>query len=501
MTQPTFTIFPALHIRDGKTTRFGTVDTISAAYDEDPVTCAQNWIDQGAQWIQLVNLDAAFDKEAPHNWELVKQICQLDVKVQFGGGIRSIADVDWAIDSGIERVIIGTAAVENPQMMAQAVSKYGNQQIILAIDSDQAGGVRTHGRQTAGAFGAISLGRQMRQLGVKTAVYTNVNRDGSMSGVDWQTAATLANDTGLEIIAGGGVSDYDDIIACYHQEGISGIVVGRALYANKINLKKAVDSLKLKLSFDSGVPNWKTSQQTPWGRLRYKIAENNLQTHLPSKTGLHILDAGGGNGMDAIPLARQGHHVTLLDPSQAMLNDAGVMADENQVVNNMAFQLAEVMHIPHIYPDATFDVVLSHNVLQFVDDPTRFVNDLAHVMKPDGVLSLISVNRYALPYRAAFLDGNIEQAIEMLDEREQVSTTFHSPMHHYAGDEVITMLENVGLTVEAHYGIRCLYDYWGDNERKGEKKTAVALETLEMALTNRHPYKLLARFFQIIARK
>lgn len=497
-----FTIFPAIHIRAGQVVRFAGSDVDNATvYSNDPVAAAQQWIDQGATWLHVVNLDAAFDEEAAHNWQVVKQICRLDARIQFGGGIRTLADVDWAVDAGIERVIIGTAAVERPQLMAEAVSKYGNKRIILAIDSDKAGNVRTHGRRSSGEFGTISFGRQMRQLGVTTAVYVSINRDGAMAGVDWQSAARLASDTGLEIVAGGGVADYDDIIACYHQEGISGVVVGRALYTNKISLPKALDSLQLKLSFDSRLPNWKASQQTPWGRLRYRIASVNLNKHLPQEGGLHILDAGGGNGRDAIPLAQLGHHVTLLDPSQAMLNDAGVLADENQVVNKMTFQLAEVMHIPHIYPEAQFDVVLSHNVLQFVQNPVAFIKDMAHVLKPGGLLSLISVNRFALPYRAAFLEGDIAQAIDLLDEREQVSSTFQSTMQHYSVEETADFINEAGLIVEADYGIRCLYDYWGDNQRKADRATARQLEALELLLTDRHPYKLLARFFQLIARK
>ncbi|MFT7587718.1 MAG: phosphoribosylformimino-5-aminoimidazole carboxamide ribotide isomerase, partial [Cellvibrionaceae bacterium] len=200
-----FTIFPAVHIRSGKVVRFkGGDSSNSIVFSSDPVACAQNWIDQGATWLQLVNLDAVFDEGTANNWELIKKICQLNVNIQLAGGIRTMEDVDWALNSGINRVIIGSAAVDNPQFMADAIAKYGADKVIVAIDSDESGKVRTHGWRGVSAIESIGFGVQMRQLGVTTAVYTNIHRDGSMTGVDWQSAADLSKFTGLQIIAGGG---------------------------------------------------------------------------------------------------------------------------------------------------------------------------------------------------------------------------------------------------------------------------------------------------------
>ena len=132
MTEKVFNIFPAIHLKEGQVVRFtrGDIDS-PVVFHTDPVACAQQWIEQGASWIQLINLDAAFDLEANRNWDLVEAITDLNVNIQFGGGIRDMDDIDWAFKSGIKRVIIGTAAIENPSLMAEAISKYGQEAIVL----------------------------------------------------------------------------------------------------------------------------------------------------------------------------------------------------------------------------------------------------------------------------------------------------------------------------------------------------------------------------------
>lgn len=497
-----FTIFPAIHLRAGQVIRFTAGDLSTATvYSSDPVACARNWIEQGATWLQLVNLDAAFDEAAEHNWQLVKEICQLDVKVQFGGGIRSMADIDWAIESGIDRVIIGTAAVEDPRIMADAIAKYGPEQIVLAIDSDKSGKIRTHGWRSEGAIEAISFGRQMRHLGVMDAVYTNINRDGSMSGVDWQSAANLASYTGLNIIAGGGVGTYDDIIACYHQEGIGGVVIGRALYAEKISLSNALETLKLKISFDRELPKWKEDQLTTWAQLRYKVAHHNIQNHLPQNRVLHILDAGGGNGREAIPLAKLGHQMTLLDSSPMMLNDAGVYADEHQVANRITYRLGDIEEMESFFESEQFDVILCHNVLHFSDRPDRQLNAMFRTLKPGGFVSILGINRFSTPYRKAFFERDLAGVLPVLESRKLISKTFKAPVNLYSGEEIGEMLTAAGLAVESQYGVRCITDYWGDNDLKSTPDNAAELEKIELGLTGRHPYYLTARFYQVIGRK
>ena len=218
-----FTIFPAIHIRNGVVVRFtkGDIDH-PIVFHTDPVACAQQWIDQGAIWLQVINLDAAFDEDATNNWSLIKKMADLDVNIQFGGGIRSMDDVHWAMKIGIKRVIIGTAAIEEPQLMADAIVAYGSDSIILGIDADEAGEVKIHGWKAGGSVQATSLAIQMRHFGVTTAILTSIHLDGSMTGVDLEASIALSQVSGLNIIVGGGIGSLADVSDCYNNAGITG---------------------------------------------------------------------------------------------------------------------------------------------------------------------------------------------------------------------------------------------------------------------------------------
>ena len=247
-----FTIFPAIHLRDGKVVRF-TQGNIGEAvvFHKDPLACAQQWIDQGAEWLQVINLDAAFDEEASINWRLIEKMCAKNVNIQFGGGIRCMDDVHWAIKTGIKRVIIGTAAVVQPEMMATAIAAYGGDAIVLGIDADAAGEVQIHGWQTGASVQAASLAIQMRQLGVTTAIHTSIHLDGSMTGVDLEASIELARISGLNIVVGGGIGSLEDLLDCFNNKGISGVIVGQALYTGKLDLKKALRTAAQKDSFET----------------------------------------------------------------------------------------------------------------------------------------------------------------------------------------------------------------------------------------------------------
>ena len=302
-----FSIFPAIHLRNGKVVRFEPGDiSHPIVFDTDPIACAQRWIGEGARWLQVVNLDAAFDEEASHNWDLISQMAGLDVNIQFGGGIRSLDDVDWAIRSGIKRVILGTAAVESPQIMAQSIARYGNEAIVLGIDADASGEVKTHGWQSAGSIQATAFAIQMRQLGVTTAVHTSIHRDGSMTGADLEASIDLARASGLRIIVGGGIGSMEDVRECFNKDGIDGVIIGKALYTGQVELKNALRVSERKDSFEAAVENWKVDQNKPWNRFGYELVEHNLKNHIPvDSPPLRILDAGGGNGLHSLPLAHE----------------------------------------------------------------------------------------------------------------------------------------------------------------------------------------------------
>lgn len=498
-----FTIFPAIHLRDGKVVRFTKGDIANPiVFHTDPLACAKHWIEQGAEWLQLVNLDAAFDEEASHTWALIKQICGLDVNIQFGGGIRNMEDVDWAIQSGIKRVIIGTAAVENPQLMAQAIGRYGSDAIALAIDTTAGGEVKIHGWKAAANIHATALAIQMRQLGVTTAIHTSIHQDGSMTGIDLEASIDLASISGLRIIVGGGIGSLQDVRDSFNNKGIDGVIIGKALYTGDVDLKHALRIAERKQSFEAGVASWKTEQGRPWNRFGYELIEHNLKKHIPMDSPpLRILDAGGGNGLDALALARMNHHVDIVDISQQMLNDARANAALAGVTHRVDTHAMDIHALDRKFPANLFDLVLCHNLIQFVDDLQAVLESIVGMIKPDGMLSLITTNQYSLPYQAAFLEGDLEQAYRMLDEDMHYNSVFDINVHEYRHDDIITLLEGLGLKLEKHYGIRCLYNYWGTNELKQNSSVHEKLKKLEMELTERYPYKLGARQFQLIARK
>lgn len=252
--------------------------------------------------------------------------------------------------------------------------------------------------------------------------------------------------------------------------------------------------------FDNAVDKWIDSNNMPWGRLKTDLTRSNLKRHLSSQP-LRILDAGGGTGADSIPLAQEGHVVDLVDYSQAMLAAAERDATHAGVSQCVRLHQADVMQIPPLFSTPQFDVVLCHNVLQYVDDVPALLRALVEPLKPDGIVSLISTNRFAIPWRAAFFRNDLDEAYQVLDARSEMTMLFGHPAAEYSGDEVQAMLPQTALAFDAYYGIRCVTDYWGDNERKLQPEIWAKIVRLEFALTGRYPYNLLARFWQIIAHK
>jgi phosphoribosylformimino-5-aminoimidazole carboxamide ribotide isomerase len=495
-----FTIFPAIHLRNGEVVRFTRGDTKNpVVFHTDPIACAQQWIEQGAEWLQVINLDAAFNEDASNNWALIEKICQLDANIQFGGGIRNMDDVHWAIKSGIKRVIIGTAAVKNPQLMADAIAEYGSDPIILAIDADAEGEVQIHGWRAGGCVQATGLAIQMRQLGVTSAIHTSIHRDGSMTGIDLDASIELARVSGLDITVGGGIGSSEDVLECYNNKGINGVIIGKALYTGKVDLKNALRTANQKDSFETSVPGWKAEQNTTWAKFSYELVANNLKKHIPvDSPPLRILDAGGGNGLDSLALARMNHQLEIVDTAQAMLDDANANAALAGVSGRVNTHSIDILNIARKFGEDEFDMVLCHNVAQYVDEIEPLLDVLFKVLKPGGMLSLILPNQYSLPYQAAFQNGNLDEAYELLDQKQQHSSVFGVDIHEFRADELIAWLEQKGYRVKKHYGIRCMYNYWGTNEEKEDAEVYEKLKKLEFALTDREAYKHTARLFQLI---
>ncbi len=253
-------------------------------------------------------------------------------------------------------------------------------------------------------------------------------------------------------------------------------------------------------TFNNYMPVWKAEQQTPWFRLRYTTVQANLRRHLAQRP-LEILDVGGGNGHEALPLAALGHHVTLVDFSAEMLADARHNVEAAGMHDHITLVQADVADLPSRFAAETFDAVLCHNVLQYVPDPRAALVGIAALVRPGGLLSVSAPNPYGDTYLTALLQLNLPEALARLDAPTVVANLFGVPVWRFTGEEMIGLLAEVGCECAGHYGILSVCAYIANNDLKYDPTFFAQLEQLELALTDRYPYYLVARFFQVVARK
>lgn len=232
-------IYPAIDLRAGKVVRLREGDPEKQTiFSDDPLQTAQRWLNEGAAWLHVVNLDGAF-KQANDNSAILEKIVQLNLKVQFGGGLRTMTDIENALQLGVARVVIGTVAVENPVLVLEALQKFGSDRICVALDARD-GKIATHGWTAVSEETPITLGRAMAKKGVEYALYTDVKRDGSMIGANIQDTISLARQTGLKVIASGGVTTMPEIATLAHSGVVEGAIIGMALYKGEITLQEAL---------------------------------------------------------------------------------------------------------------------------------------------------------------------------------------------------------------------------------------------------------------------
>ncbi|MBA3874855.1 MAG: 1-(5-phosphoribosyl)-5-[(5-phosphoribosylamino)methylideneamino]imidazole-4-carboxamide isomerase [Anaerolineae bacterium] len=234
-------IYPAIDLRGGKVVRLKEGDpNRQTVFSEDPIATAQQWLAQGAKWIHIVNLDGTFaDTVDSPNARILEAVAKFDVKVQFGGGLRTITDIERAIEQGATRVIIGTAAIEHPELVSEAVTRWGSERICVGLDARD-GKVATRGWQNKTDMTPLELGKQMVERGVVHALYTDVNRDGLLQGVNVEATAMLAWETAMQVIASGGVGTLDDIKRLKATNIVAGAVIGMALYEGRFELADAI---------------------------------------------------------------------------------------------------------------------------------------------------------------------------------------------------------------------------------------------------------------------
>jgi phosphoribosylformimino-5-aminoimidazole carboxamide ribotide isomerase len=232
-------IYPAIDLRGGKVVRLREGDpNRQTTYSDDPLSMARFWVVRGASWLHVVNLDGALT-EANNNSGILAQIAGLNVKVQFGGGLRTASDIAAAFARGAARVVLGTAAVQNPTLVEAAIGRYGADAVCVALDARD-GYVTTHGWKQTTDMTAVALGKQMAAIGVRHVLFTDVAKDGGLEGVNRDATIALARETGLSVIASGGVSSLDDLTALKESGVVAGAVIGMALYEGKFDLRDAL---------------------------------------------------------------------------------------------------------------------------------------------------------------------------------------------------------------------------------------------------------------------
>lgn len=232
-------IYPAIDLRHGKVVRLTHGDpNQQTTYGDDPLATARRWAEAGAHWIHVVNLDGAFGDKvgAAANRSLLQSLAAVGPQIQFGGGLRTLADMEAALARGAARVAIGTLAIEQPEVLPAAVERFGSDRVVVSLDA-QHGRVKTRGWQSEGGADTITIGRQIRSAGVNLVVHTDIGRDGDLAGVNADAAAELARETGLQVIASGGVSSIEDVRRLTGVAGIEGVIIGRALYTGAIDLQ------------------------------------------------------------------------------------------------------------------------------------------------------------------------------------------------------------------------------------------------------------------------
>ncbi len=234
-------IIPAVDIKDGRCVRLlqGRKDA-ETVYSDDPVQMAKKWESQGAELIHVIDLDGAFQQHPQNSDAIKKTVEQLDIPVQVGGGIRNEKTIRQYIEIGVERVIIGTEAIKNPKLVKKACKAFP-EQIVVAIDARR-GMVAVEGWTQTTPIKAIDLAKRFEDCGVAAINFTDIDRDGMQTGPNIEETRRIAEAISIPVIASGGVSTIDDIknLLPLNAMGISGIIIGKALYSGSLDLKEAI---------------------------------------------------------------------------------------------------------------------------------------------------------------------------------------------------------------------------------------------------------------------
>ncbi len=235
-------IYPAIDLMNGQVVRLKQGDfKQEMIFNNDPLAQAKEFERAGATWLHVVDLDGAKDGYSV-NGAIVRKIKEnTKLKVQLGGGLRTIDNISKWLEVGIERVIVGTMAVENPTIVGQAIAKFGTDRIVVGIDVKN-GRVATHGWTQESGHEVLDFAQKMVSLGVSQILYTDISRDGMLGGTDLVTLQRLVKIGGVKVIASGGVGTYEDLERLKEVQ-VAGVIIGQALYQGILSLPKIINKV------------------------------------------------------------------------------------------------------------------------------------------------------------------------------------------------------------------------------------------------------------------
>ncbi len=233
-------IFPAIDIIDSKPVRLfkGDFSTASQVAD-DALETAEGFVKAGCQWVHMVDLDGSLKKEPVNAETFIAVAKETSLKVELGGGIRTMKDIDFYVNNGIARIILGSVALKNPELVREAVKEFGS---IIAVGIDAKNGyVATEGWTQSSNIYFTDLAKQMESVGVETIIYTDISKDGTLSGPNISQLEEINNSVSCNITASGGVTNLDDIVRL-REAGLYGAICGKSIYQGTLNLKEAVEA-------------------------------------------------------------------------------------------------------------------------------------------------------------------------------------------------------------------------------------------------------------------
>jgi phosphoribosylformimino-5-aminoimidazole carboxamide ribotide isomerase len=239
-------ILPAIDIIEGKCVRLTRGNySLKKEYHNNPVEIAEVWKNQGATWLHMVDLDGA-RAGVVRNLNIAIEIKKrLDLKIQYGGGIRNIDTLKSVIESGIDRAVLGTKVIEDKNFLDVVLRQYWGK-VILSLDYDRSGTIYKHGWQKATAANILDFVTELENFGINEIIVTDISKDGTLESPDFKIVREILKKTSLHLILAGGISSIEDIktIKCFEKEGISGVIIGKALYEGIIKLDEAIKAGK-----------------------------------------------------------------------------------------------------------------------------------------------------------------------------------------------------------------------------------------------------------------